>query len=288
MPEMYEPILIVRESVARCENARLVAVAHGCQIEPEQALTCVLKMWAWARRHATNGVAEGVQPPFVDKLVGVPGFAKALVDNRWLTRRTTGIEFPEWDKYLSSDSSAKALANARLKRHRDRKTGDPPDETLVKRATVAEPPTPPVVSGGLFGHLPEGKALEQNWKDYCQHRSEKNKKGWTKTARERNQKKVADIAAKYGTKAAIECIATAIECGWTGIFPPKNVTEHDLQTQQASSGEAETKSRLREMGQAERDELLADFRRTVPAKEQAKDGAFGRWVAARLTPSRRE
>lgn len=274
---MYEPILIVRESVARCENARLVAVAHGCGIEPEQALTCVLKMWAWARRHATNGVAEGVQPPFVDKLVGVPGFAKALVDNRWLTRRTTGIEFPEWDKYLSPDSSAKALANARLKRHRDRKTGDPPDETLVKRPTVAAPPTPPVVSLVSISLFPE-KDLQSAWDEYEKHRSQKSKKGWTESAKARNAKKVAAIRKRRGLAVAIAAIERSIESGWTGIFEPPQATEHDVKAQAEYVDLTATKAWHAAQTPEKRAELLARFRTSVSDREQSKSGAYMRWV----------
>lgn len=285
MSEMYEPILILRESVAKGENHRLVAVAHGCGVTVQQALSAVLKVWAWARRHANGGTAQGVPAEFIDQHTGIPGFAKALIDNRWLTVRSTGLEFPEWNKYLSSESSSHALDNARQRRCRQRKKEESPPVTERRDEQGSNPPhTPPVCSGFDFS-FGGNTAIQEAWKDFHSHREQKDKKGWTQSAQLRNAKKVADIAKRRGPAAAIVAIGRSVECGWTGIFEPPKDTEHDLRLQATN----DTAAWYHALPELQKKALLDDYRlacRTMSKKDQDRPGAFMRWAEEQRTQAR--
>ena len=78
----------------------------------------LFRLWSWFDRHSVNGVVADEDLEAVDELIGVPGFAAALVSVGWLAAQGGGIVIPHWERHNSETAKERALAAVRQERHR--------------------------------------------------------------------------------------------------------------------------------------------------------------------------
>lgn len=79
----------------------------------------LIRVWAWFDKHTTDGNALGVTFAFIDKLVGVTGFAEAMQFAGWLQQRDKMLCMPHFDNHNSESAKKRALTQKRQSRFRN-------------------------------------------------------------------------------------------------------------------------------------------------------------------------
>jgi hypothetical protein len=85
-----------------------------------------LMVWAWARKHTSNGFVPDTDATVIDAAAGLPGFASHA--GRWLKFTRKGVEFPRWDRHNSNGARERAQEQERQNLSRSRH-----DSVTVKR-----------------------------------------------------------------------------------------------------------------------------------------------------------
>lgn len=70
-----------------------------------------LMVWAWARKHTSNGFVPDTDATVIDATAGLPGFASHA--GRWIKFTRKGVEFPNWDRHNSKGARERAEAQER-------------------------------------------------------------------------------------------------------------------------------------------------------------------------------
>lgn len=96
-----DPAVIRMASILNADDDLIVGKLH--------------RLWAWADAHTTDGVAEGVTDKWVDKFLGVAGFARAMQDAGWLEVTADRIVFPRFDIH-NGESAKKRDTNTERQR----------------------------------------------------------------------------------------------------------------------------------------------------------------------------
>lgn len=84
----------------------------------------LFRVWSWANRHTANGHARGVTEMFIDRHVGVSGFAAAMISAGWLESNSDGLRLPKFDEWNSK--GAKARLSAAKRKGKSRSQTDAP------------------------------------------------------------------------------------------------------------------------------------------------------------------
>lgn len=102
----------------------VIAIAGTLSIDEDSVVGKLLRVWAWADQHTTDGNARGVTAAWLDRHVQRDGFASALVKVGWLEIHEDGIRFPRFEMHNLETGKARALNAKRQKRSRDRHNAD--------------------------------------------------------------------------------------------------------------------------------------------------------------------
>jgi hypothetical protein len=142
----------MRHDLIDAPEVRRLSRATG--LDRDQVYGKLFRLWSWADRHGNNGQLDA-DVEDVDDQVGHVGFGAALVSVGWLETQEGGIVIPHWDRHFSDSAKVRALANTRVKRHRERScnatsvTAPPNDVTqppLPDKRRVDNPPPPPRIA----------------------------------------------------------------------------------------------------------------------------------------------
>ncbi len=112
-------------------------IADILKIDGDAVAGKLLRIWAWATRNCNaDGVTSVTSIPAIDRLSGVSGFAKAMIQVGWLHSTEAVLTFPKFDRHCSQTAKERSNTNRRVANHR-KKTNvksvtDVTDETLQK------------------------------------------------------------------------------------------------------------------------------------------------------------
>jgi hypothetical protein len=162
----------MRHDLIDAPEIRRLARAVG--VTKDDVYGKLFRLWSWFDRHSVNGVVADEELEAVDELIGVTGFAAALVSVGWLASQEGGIVIPHWDRHNSETAKERGLAAVRQERHRGKA---PPGDlsrserdkhagacnagtvTRLEKTREDNPPPPPIAA------LPEARAaLRAAWK----------------------------------------------------------------------------------------------------------------------------
>lgn len=76
------------------------------------------RLWSWANSQTNDGHAPSVTEKWIDRYVGVEGFAAAMVSVGWLTIDEAGATLPHFDRWNAQSAKRRILASRRQQRHR--------------------------------------------------------------------------------------------------------------------------------------------------------------------------
>ena len=77
------------------------------------------KLWSWADEQVSDGNANGVTGSFLDRYLGVTGFADNLISVGWLGVNEAGIEFPNWERHMGKSAKTRATTALRVAKSRN-------------------------------------------------------------------------------------------------------------------------------------------------------------------------
>ena len=109
-------------------------LARACGVTRDDVYGKLFRLWSWFDRHSHNGRVAEETGELVDEIVGLSGFAQALVSVGWLAEDQGGIVIPNWDRHNSETAKQRALDASRKAAARD--------ETTVSGNVPDRPPDP--------------------------------------------------------------------------------------------------------------------------------------------------
>jgi hypothetical protein len=130
------------------EKGEVWQMAGLLKIDPDAVVGKLLKVWRWFDKHTEDGNAPNVTYPLLDSLVGVTGFAEAMVFAGWLEQRGRDLCLPNFDRHNGKTAKNRALTAKRVAKMRN---GDVTPAPLAREEKKREekkeqkqpPATPP-------------------------------------------------------------------------------------------------------------------------------------------------
>lgn len=92
--------------------------------DPDLTVGKLFRVWNWFDQHTVDGVAQGVVPALLDRLVGVSGFMEAMQEVGWLVIDKERLRLPNFDRHNGSTAKKRALTAKRVASFKARKQGD--------------------------------------------------------------------------------------------------------------------------------------------------------------------
>lgn len=191
-----------------------ITVAMGWE-DPDLTVGKLMKVWRWFDQHTDGGNAHGVTLSLLDRVIGVTGFAQAMVNVGWLSVTDFGLTLPNFDRHNGDTAKTRAQTAKRVAKSKSNAKGNAqvtqaplpdalPREEKEKSNTSSlrsevEPPRkrsapvlkpvatvdelvqagfPPETAAEFIAHKASMKAplTERAWRD---HLAEAEKAGWT-------------------------------------------------------------------------------------------------------------
>jgi hypothetical protein len=87
-------------------------------VDEEHVIGKLHKLWSWADRQTTDGSAPNVTVSWVDRFLGIPGFAAVLTSVGWLEPNGDGFAIPKFEEHISQSAKQRALTSRRVSNHR--------------------------------------------------------------------------------------------------------------------------------------------------------------------------
>jgi len=109
----------IKMRVDLTDDPAVISIADALQVNETHVVGLLHKAWCWADRHAENGHAKSVTLSWLDRHIGVTGFAQAMVSVGWLAV-DDGLKFPHFDRHNGESAKKRSAATERkpLERHR--------------------------------------------------------------------------------------------------------------------------------------------------------------------------
>lgn len=99
-----------------------ITVAMGWD-DPDLTVGKLLKVWRWFDQHTDGGNAAGVTLSLLDRVIGVTGFAQAMVNVGWLTVTETGLALPNFDRHNGDTAKTRAQTAKRVAKSKSNAKG---------------------------------------------------------------------------------------------------------------------------------------------------------------------
>jgi len=219
------------------EDPAVIQITATCDglVDEDHTVGKLARLWAWANAQTRDGNASGVTILWLDRYIGVTGFAEAMIFAGWLQANGDTITFPKFDRWMSDSAKTRAKTRKRVEKHRNaptvtkalpekrreekriRKKKDPPTPLTRKRTYDPTKTTIPA-------ELQTAPFLEA-WDLWCEDRRARGKKLTEAAVRLQMKKLVA-----MGSDRAVAAIKNTIEKQWTGIREPEPERQSDGRT----------------------------------------------------------
>jgi hypothetical protein len=92
----------------------VIAIACRVDLSEDEVVGKLLRFWIWGDQQTRDGNAPGVTKSFLDRYLGVTGFADAMESAGWLMADSGGISIPNFERHISQSAKARALTSARV------------------------------------------------------------------------------------------------------------------------------------------------------------------------------
>jgi hypothetical protein len=113
-----------------------IAVTKGLENKPEifrlartlgitqwEVVCRCLRVWGWADDQTVNGFIAGIIADDLDSPAGLPGFGKALFNEKWLLVDDSGVTFPNWKRWNATSAKERDQNRERKRHQRERDKG---------------------------------------------------------------------------------------------------------------------------------------------------------------------
>lgn len=138
------------------DKPEIEQIAAILDMDPDAVFGKCFRVWRWFDDHTEDGNAPRVTTTSIDRRVGVPGFAAAMKEARWLEEVEGGLSLVNFDRHNGETSKGRALTAKRVAKHKaagNAKGNAPsvstvtqsalPREEKIREEKSIEPPLPP-------------------------------------------------------------------------------------------------------------------------------------------------
>ncbi len=96
----------------------VLAIAETLGVHRLHAFGLCVTFWSWCDDQLKSCHAASVTEKMIDNVIGVTGFADALISVGWLRRREGSVEIPNFDRHMSASAKTRALSGKRQQKRR--------------------------------------------------------------------------------------------------------------------------------------------------------------------------
>lgn len=188
----------------------VIAIASALGLEEDAVVGKLHRLWSWADQQTEDGNGRGVTETWIDRYIGVSGFALEMHRAGWLTVSNGGVSFPKFEKHNGKTGKARALTANRVSKKRKREC----NAANVTRSSLLSTSSLCI----SLEELPEEirtKEFADLWQLWRKHRTEI-KHPLNATSEAASLKKLA----KLGLERAIAMVEHTLEKGWQGLREP--------------------------------------------------------------------
>lgn len=100
------------------DKPEVIAIASRLGLDPDAVVGKLVRIWSWYDTHTTDGNALCVTNAFLDRYVGVTGFAEQMQLVGWLVERGSSLCLPNFDFHNGETAKKRALGKNRSEKHR--------------------------------------------------------------------------------------------------------------------------------------------------------------------------
>lgn len=118
------------------DDPSVIQMASQLDASEDEVVGKLHRLWSWADRHTTDGTAPAITARWVDRYVGCPGFADAMIKAAWISFSEDGVVFPSFDRH--NGESAKKRSEATIRQRLSRENRDN-GVTGVARTAIPKP-----------------------------------------------------------------------------------------------------------------------------------------------------
>lgn len=93
-------------------------IARELNISRREAAAMCMEFWEWASEQSTDGMLAGLDPATISELLGIPGFAEAMLAAGWLKASTGAVQVPNWERHNAKPAKERLLAAERKRKER--------------------------------------------------------------------------------------------------------------------------------------------------------------------------
>lgn len=199
------------------DKPEVVAIADELGEPETHVVGCLAWVWAWFDRHTEDGNAASVTKAFLNRRVGVTGFAEAMEKVGWLEATNNGLIMPNFDAHNGKSAKKRAVTARRVANHKAKKgNAEVTQEALPreeKRRINSPPKAPPRENDVSLPGLNQAA-----WSDYTAYRRQARMKKLTNTSADKLMRWLVEQGDERHQAAIVE---QTIRNNWQGLFPLK-------------------------------------------------------------------
>lgn len=110
----------IKMRVDLADDPAVIVLSDRHNLDPDTVVGKMHRLWSWADKHTVDGNAPGVTLAFVDRYLGVKGFAKTLQSVHWLAHENGVLSIPDFDKHNGHSAKKRCLSAERQAKHKKR------------------------------------------------------------------------------------------------------------------------------------------------------------------------
>ena len=200
------------------DKPEVLAIATRMGIDPDAVVGKLCRIWAWFDTHTVNGNASCVTFSFVDRYVGVTGFAEQVALVGWLVQDGHDLTLPNFSYHNGETAKTRALGKNRAEKARSNATSN-----VKSNASSVTKSLPEKRREEKSKYIRPSDVSEQVWQDYIQLR---------KTKKAPVNKTVIDGVIAEANKVGLtlqDALEMQVRRGWQGFDATWVTTSNPLQ-----------------------------------------------------------
>lgn len=127
----------IKFECATPDKPEVWAIAAALDIDPDAVVGKLLRVWGWFDQQTEEGNAPSVSKLLLDRLVGVTGFCKTVIECGWMEDNGKHLTLPHFDRHNGKTAKTRALTAKRVAQHKA-KVNDNTNDSLTQGALPKE------------------------------------------------------------------------------------------------------------------------------------------------------
>lgn len=121
----------IKIEVTTPDKPEIVAMAETLKKDPDLIVGKLIRLWCWTDQNSVAGETVSITRKWIDRHVGLRGFAAAMESVGWLGGQDLALEFPNFSRH--NGKSAKRRAMEKRKKDRQRHGTKVPESPPLTR-----------------------------------------------------------------------------------------------------------------------------------------------------------